>query len=386
MAKKIMQDIVKSEPKRKVEVQKEVAAPKTKKRNTSKKIFWFLLAIVILVLAGAILVNFSSATIKITPHQENVDIDKQLNLNFKTIQLENEQIQTSQATGVAVGGQKARGQVVIYNTYSSKAQKLLIDTRLATKDGKIYKTEKAVSVPGNGSVEVAVYADKPGPEYNIGLSDFSIVGFKGTAKYTKIYGRSKTEIKGGTNENALIVSEKDINDAKNNLKQKIENYLRQTMNQQMPADYILYKNAVNIVWTDDPANPRAGDILKSFNFKEKGVATGYLLKKNDLSKILTADKENTTIANLEELNFNLLSASATTSAMTFALKGKAHFVWDVNTDSLTSSLLDIKDKNYKAVFEKYPEIERVEIVFSPSWWPWLPSSKSRIHFETVLGN
>lgn len=390
MAKKIMQDIVKTAAKRVKEIKrefKEIKEPQEKPAKMGKglkKLFWFCVIIAVIILMGVILVNFSSATIKITPHQEFADIDRRFTLNFQTSQLEKEDIITSSATGVAVGGQKASGQIVIYNTYSSKSQKLLIDTRLSTKDGKIYKTSKAVVVPGNGSIEVAVYADKTGPEYNIGLSDFTIVGFKGTAKYAKIYGRSKTEIKGGTKENAVIISEKDIASAKNNLKQKIETYLRDYLNQQKPADYILYKNAVNIEWSDDPANPKAGDITNSFNLREKGKATGYLLKKDDLSKALTPDKNNVSVINLDELNFNLLSQNAGASQITFSIKGKARLVSNIDMDSLTASLLDIKDKNYKAVFEKYPEIERVEIIFSPSWWPWLPSSKSRIHFEMVL--
>ena len=108
------------------------------------------------------------------------------------------------------------------------------------------------------------------------------------------------------------------------------------------------------------------------------------MKKDDLSKALAGDKGNVSVANLDKLGFNLVSVNATSSRITFNIKGKTSVVWNVDTESLMGSLLDIKDKNYKAVFEKYPEIERVEIIFSPSWWNWLPSSKSRIHFETVV--
>jgi len=381
MAKKIMQDVLVRRREKKPEPIREI---KVKKGGFFKKLFWFCVVIVIIFFGGIILVNFSSAIIKITPHQEFTDIDKQLSLNFETTQLEREESQTGQATGVAIGGQKARGQIVIYNTYSSKSQKLLIETRLETPDGKIYKTEKPVVVPGNGSVEVTVYADKSGPEYNIGLTDFNIVGFKGTPKYEKIYGRSKTEIKGGTKENSLIVSEKDIANARNSLKQKIENYLKEKITQQKPAEYLLYKNALKIDFSDDSANPKAGDLANNFTFKEKGAATGFLLNKSDLSKALTENKENVSIVNLEELNFNFLSENATNTEITFSLKGKAHLVWDVDTDSLVNSLLDIKDKNYQAVFQKYPEIERVEIVFKPVWWNWMPHDKSRLHFEIIL--
>jgi len=394
MAKKIIQDILikqKIRPKKeKPEPVPEIKVKKIKKHGFFKKLFWFFVVIVVIFLGGVILVNFSSAIVKITPHQEFTDIDKQLSLNFETTQLEREESQTGQATGVAVGGQKARGQIVVYNTYSSNPQKLISQTRFETPEGKIYKIQEPVVVPGNGSLEITVYADKIGPEYNIGLSDFTLPGFKGTPRYTKIYGRSKTEISGGTNQNALIVSENDIANAKNNLKQKIENYLKEKITQQKPAEYLLYKNALEIDFSDDSSNPKVGDIANSpageFVFKEKGKATGFLLKKSDLSKALTENKENVSVVNLEELNFNFLSENATATEITFTLKGKAHLVWNIDTDSMTNSLLDIKDKNYKAVFEKYPEIERAEIIFKPVWWNWMPHDKSRLHFEIVLVN
>jgi len=380
MAKKIIQDVVIKQKEIKKEV-KEVKEVKRefggKKRGFFKKFLWFCVVIVIIVLGGMVLIKFSSATVKVTPHQEFIDVDKELNLNFEIIQLEREESQSVTATEVVADGQKAKGQVVIYNTYSSNPQRLLIETRLETPDGKIYKTEKALVVPGNGSVELTVYADKPGPEYNIGLTDFNIVGFKGTSRYEKIYGRSKTEMTGGAKENSLVVSEKDIANAKNNLKQKIENYLKEKITQQKPAEYLLYENALKIDFTDSFSDPI---------FKEKGKATGFLLKKDDLTKILTENKEEISIVNLEKLDFNLISANATTSKITFSLKGKVHLVWDIDTDSLADSLIETKDKNYQYVFKKYPGIDRAEIIFKPVWWNWMPSDKSRIHFEMVLLN
>lgn len=381
MAKKIIQDVLKRQREIKPEPVRET---KVKKGGFFKKLFWFCVVIIIIFLGGVILVNFSSATIKITPHQEFINIDKELNLKFETIQLEKEDSQTSPATEVAKGGQKARGQIIIYNTYSSSPQKLISQTRFQTPDEKIYKIQEPVSVPGNGSLEVTVYADNPGPEYNIGLTDFTIPGLKGTPRYAKIYGRSKTEMKGGTKENALIVSEKDINDARNNLKQKIENYLREKINQQKPAEYLLYKNALEIDFIDDPSNPKAGDAVDKFVFKEKGKASGFLLKRDDLSGILTENKNNISVVNLEQLEFNLLSKNLKETKITFNIKGNGHFVWNIDTNSLANSLMGVKDNNYKAVFKDYPEIEKAEIIFKPVWWPWIPSDKSRIHFETVL--
>jgi len=417
MARKIIQDVLirRREPKKEAQKKEEKAGPAretmVRKRGFLKKLFWACVVLAVIFLGRTILVNFSSATIKITPHQEFINITTELkaargatgNLNLEITQLEREESQIGQATELVSDGQKARGQIVIYNTYSSNSQRLITETRFETPDGKIYKIQGPVVVPGNGSIEIMVYADEPGPEYNIGLTDFTIPGFKGTPRYEKIYGRSKTEMKGGTNENSFVISEKDIAAVKNDLKEKIENYLREKISQQKPDEYLLYKNALEIDFNDGSSSPKVGDVADlpggGFNFKEKGKATGFLLRKNDLSSALTdkyfsastsTENKKISVVNLDQLDFSLLSKNADETEITFTLKGQGHFVWGVDTNSLASFLIGVKDNppagGYKDVFKNYPEIERAEIIFKPAWWNWMPSDKSRIHFETVLLN
>lgn len=70
---------------------------------------------------------------------------------------------------------RARGTVKIVNTYS-RAQPLVRTTRLLTPDNKLFRIDRAVNVPAGGSVEVPVYADKPGAEFAIGPTKFTIPG------------------------------------------------------------------------------------------------------------------------------------------------------------------------------------------------------------------
>ena len=105
---------------------------------------------------------------------------------------------------------------MIYNKYSAEAQIFVKDTRFETPEGKIYRIDRAVTVPGMknsggqtvaGSVEATVYADKSGSEYNIGFSDFTIPGLKGGLKYEKFYARSKTPMTGGMKGTVPDISE-----------------------------------------------------------------------------------------------------------------------------------------------------------------------------------
>jgi hypothetical protein len=87
---------------------------------------------------------------------------------------------------------------------------------------------------------------------------------------------------------------------------------------------------------------------------------------------------------LEQLDFKFLPKNADETEITFTLKGQSHFVWNIDTNSLVNSLMNAKNKDYKAVFKDYSDIERAEIIFKPVWWNWMPHDKSRLHFEIIL--
>lgn len=69
----------------------------------------------------------------------------------------------------------ARGTVRITNNYS-KPQTLVKVTRLLTADNKLFRIDKNVTIPAGGTATVTVYADKPGAEFAIGPTRFTIPG------------------------------------------------------------------------------------------------------------------------------------------------------------------------------------------------------------------
>lgn len=412
MAKKIIQDIltVKKEkmPPRIIvadpeKLKEDILMSRGRGKKTLKIIFWISLVAIFIALLGMVLDAFASATVKIIPRQEFVAIDSTFkavrgseagDLGFEIAQMDYELSQQSYATGISDGGKKASGRIIIYNQYSSDAQKLVAQTRFESPAGKIYRIQEPVVVPGFGSVEAAVYADKDGEEYNTGLVDFTIPGFKGTPRYEKIYARSKTDIK--VKESSLTVTDEDIDRARNSLKKKIEDYLMENILKQEPSGYLPYKDAIKIDFEDDASNPQAGEASDpqtgKFIFKEKGKAVRFLINDGDLSKVLAKKyisenkNANMEVANIENLEFKLISRNEDDTEFSFTLKGKAHFVWGVDSSALVDNLMSAQDKDYLAIFRDYPYIEKAELFFKPSWWQTMPKNKSRVHIEIILKN
>src|SRR3989344_1158856 len=214
MPKNILQDMVKVKqvknlsPKRLES--KEVRFSSTrqgeiKERNKPRYKIWFVAIVSIAFFLFALSYMFSKATITITPKSQNLILKENLSaskdsastLPFDLVIISGEESKEIQTTEQKDIFQKAKGVVVIYNAFSSSPQMLSIDTRLEGSNGKLYKTETKTVVPGKskagvpGSVEVKIYANEPGVEYNSAPLDFKILGFKGTSKYAGFYARSK---------------------------------------------------------------------------------------------------------------------------------------------------------------------------------------------------
>ncbi len=405
MSKRIISDIVKKIKPIEVKKSSAVKTIKTPKLPWLKLFLGIVFVIIFLLVINFFMGVFSSASVKAVPVQEFADIDLNLkgsrdsnskNLPFEIVQVDHQETQKIISTGAQTNGQKAKGQIVVYNTFSSASQTLIKNTRFEAPDGKIYRTEKTIVVPVNGSIEATVYADKAGEDYNIGLTDFFIPAFKeqgDTERFKKIYGRSKTSMTGGSSGTSYVLTEEDIMKAKNELEGRIKNYLMEMISKEKPVDYVFFQNGIVVDFDDIGNNPKPGDQGREFDYGEKGTATGFLLKKEELDNEIIGSYLNVNLAgkvsviNLDKLEFKLLNSNKENTEINFNLKGRAHFVWKTDADALISDLMKMNaDGDYNLVFKKYPGIESAEIVFKPSWWRYIPKKQNRIHLEIILKN
>ena len=246
--------------------------------SLKRKIILGVVGLCVAVIGGIFALNrFSSITVEITPRQEFVDVDSAFsasvepqknNLPLEVMTVSRKENGSFKSTGSKQISRKANGQIMIYNTYSSDPQLLVKNTRLETPDGKIYRTDKTITVPGTsvsegkiiaGEIEATVFADQPGEQYNIGLVDFTVPGFKDAMKREKIYGRSKTEMKSGFVGVVAVITENDINQLQSQLKEKVKDYLLKVGVNPKPDEFLLYDNARQIVFEEIKNGPKPGD-------------------------------------------------------------------------------------------------------------------------------
>lgn len=384
-------------------------------RNEDKKNFPWKLLIIILIgiifVGGIVLaVNkyFSYAHIYITPKTLTYTFEKEsftarkddnASLHFEIMIVEGEDKQSAVFTETKDLNSKATGTVVIYNAFSTKPQKLTINTRLSDDKKHIYMTDKEVMIPGYtgagakivpGSVEVSVTASASGPAYNGDPRDFSIVGFAGTAKASKIYARSKTPLSGGEVGTFYVLSAQDKGKAIVDGGTALYNKLVKKLQAQVPPGYIVYPGSMqyNKKTTDDTFQSKTPDgtititgtlsapIFKESEMREAIVRNLYPeVEALELSEISSPKMQNFTFAYTDTAT----QITKTTDIVKFTFTGSDTLLWNPMMDVLKTKLVGVDKDSLDTIFTTDPGIAKARAKFTPPWQGSVPTDTGHIN-------
>lgn len=282
--------------------------------------------------------------------------------------------------------ESAKGKVILYNKFSSVSQTLLVDTRLEGSNGKIYKTKTKVVIPGMskngvpGQISADIYANTEGADYNSAPLDFKILGFKGTAKYEKFYGRSVGDITGGIAGKSRQVSDLQKAETEKELKIILKNKLFDKISSQIPG-FLLYKDAVFLKTDDFIVGSVSSEGLATLTLK--GTLYGIILSERKLTQKIAKDNiekydnSEVYIPNIKDLTLSLYAQAGLSEKenisfdnikdINFNLSGSAKIVWNFDVDKFTAELLNKPKKNFNQILSQYPNINSALVKLSPIW-------------------
>lgn len=373
------------------------------RREGPKFTLWFIAVLSLLFFAFAVSFLFSSATVTVTPRVDEIELSETFSANsepvsgglfFDLVVISGEEEKVIKATEEKDVALKATGTAVIFNSWSTSAQALDVDTRLSGSNGKLYKTATKTTVPGMkdgtaGNVEVAIYAAEAGEEYNSGPIDFQIVGFKGTPKYEKFQVRTKpgTEIKGGYRGKAAVVSDEDKKVAATELQALLREDLTEKASGQIPPGFLLFKEAVFLDVSDESITTTYNDD-KTLTLTQKGTLYGLLFNEQRLTKKIAEgsvdkyDGSDVYISNIKDLKFSLSEQPTISFAdlknISFTLTGSADVVWKIDERKFSYSLLGQPKDNFIEILAKYPNIESAVLKVTPPWRNSIPEEKEEV--------
>ncbi len=399
MPKNLLQDMIKVKHPQASGVREMQMPPQNIKKEGKKNTpyaLWFVAIISFFFFVFALSYLFLEAVVTVNPKMVDIVLNENLSASkdgdtekipFDLIVISGEEDKIVQANEKKDVSEKAQGVVLIYNAFGSATQMLSIDTRLLGSNGKIYKTKKQIFVPGMkngipGSTEVGIYGAEAGEEYNSGPLDFTILGFKGTPKYSKFYARSKGEITGGFKGKTSVVSETQKLAVTNDMKTALQAKLFKKATDQIPNGFILFKNAVFLNVDDnniDLVFPKDGML----SVKLKGTLYGLLFDEDKLTKkiaeknIKDYDDSTVYLPNIRNLAFSILKNKDNVlfwdvKNVDFNLSGAAKIVWKLDENKLMSDLLGKSKKDFSQILLQYPNVDSADLAISPFWKMSLP--------------
>lgn len=352
----------------------------TKSRKTATVIWGIIIALIVGFGAYAFFVP-TSAKVDLTLQT----VDSQVNETFKTeaatstetAQLPLVRTKSLTITGTASlplppGGKtvevrnKATGVVTLYNN-TDKPFTLLINTRLESKDGRIYKTDKPVSIPAKGlkngaavpgSVEVGATASSTGAGYNLSNLDFTLPGLKGSDQYTTIYARSKTAFEGGFDGTTTEITEAQKATLKEQANSKLLTAILDGVKGNSNGEYIAFASDIALA-------PTYRQDAKSYIADQTITINAYA--KADIEKIVGFNIGNTDKAVLTNQGVGV-----------YGLSGNVQASGLPSHDKLVEVLRGISKTEAQKVLNQYPTIKEATISVSPFWKSTLPLDAQKI--------
>lgn len=296
------------------------------------------------------------------------------------------------ATAKKTVSEKATGRLTIYNSYSSQPQPLVAKTRFATADGKVYRLDSQVVVPGAdikdgkiiaSSVITTVTADQPGESYNIGPTDkLSVLGFKGTPKFDAFYGSLPEGTSGGFVGEKAVPSESDIASAKQKVSDLLEGSFDSLVFQGVPSEFKIIDGASDFEITKISVNSNTNAEGKfSVIGEAKLVAIGF--KEADLQNLANqisskeVGRDGTKIEKPEILYSNVV-ADYVKGILKFTAEVSGNSVQDFDGEKFKKEVAGKSANEVRAMFSNLRDLASAKLKITPFWNVKMPTEGDKI--------
>ena len=276
------------------------------------------------------------------------------------------------------------GIIEIYNAYSAAPQKLVANTRFETKDGKIFRIQNSIMVPGAkmlntklipSSVKTEVIGNEASNDYLIGPSYFTIPGFKETPKYAGFYAKSSESMaiikKASLNEAVIMQNKKELQDQ---LAQELKTDILNTLKD---SDLQLVEGASAVKIDDYKFNENV--LIRKFTWK------AIFFKEKDLRTIINYFVSNH-YPDLKNFTFNDNIIYPEASRVDFK-KGELFFTFNIDKNNALPADLEALKKELagrdeigmRTIISDKTYINSAAISLWPFWVNRAPSSSKKIN-------
>lgn len=294
------------------------------------------------------------------------------------------------ASGRGVVSEKAKTKITIYNAFSEDSQRLVATTRFMAPDGKIFRIDSDVLIPGAtkqdgklvpSSVKVNATAAAPGPEYNIGpIVKMDIPGFLGSPRYEGFYGAMEEKATGGFVGEKAIATNADVAAAEKRAAEIFKAAFENTFLTMPPDGLRIIDGASELrilkLNVDRITTPEG-------NFTVLGEAEfrSVAFREQDLVKLLESDAfRDYPGSKFEAFSISYRDARPNfiTGSMDFIVTASGTITPDFNTEEFKTSVLGKSENEVHSLVLSIPHLTDARISLLPFWVKRLPVDKERV--------
>lgn len=380
--------------------QPEISQPR---RGRAQYTLWSAAAIITIAVGALTFALLTANTsVQITPRVHQVTFDPAtqftayplgdslatgLTYTVQTLQFEDSA--TVPATGTEKAEERASGTITVYNAYSPTSVRLIKNTRFESPNGLVYRIPASVEVPGKkgstpGEVTVTVFADQPGPQYNISPTDkFTVPGLKNTPDmYNGVYARSSSAFTGGFLGEKPAVAPAALEAARSEIRARLQGKVGDSIKAIQGG--FAFAPLANITYESQPtiADPAGGaKVTERANVQLPVFPSDPFAKA--IAQAVSADAADSavTLRPLGELHAQSSGTSSNTlgaSPLTFSLSGAAVVVWDVDPEAVKQALLGKEQAAFKPIVSTFIGIKDATAHIAPFWRSTFPTDIAKI--------
>lgn len=303
---------------------------------------------------------------------------------------------TAPATGKKTIGDKAKGEVTIYNRRPDASKTFSAGTVVSaankqfTLDSEIQVASASAGADYSivpGKTKVAVTARDFGPESNLpSNTEFQINTFSKSTYVAK----NDSAFTGGTKREILSVSQKDLSELKKSLLDELKSQAAADIEAQN-TDRQVFPDTFTASTEEEKYSASAGDETESVSLKLKAKVTALAVEKLALQNLLSAILRDAIPSgftlSLEDLKVDIENVTSTDQAVSFDALVSAKLSPIVDTTEIVNLVLGKRPQTALRQVENLPHFRRADLTISPkfpAFLQWLPVNENRLNLEIKL--
>lgn len=286
--------------------------------------------------------------------------------------------------------EKAQGTITIYNAFSSAPQELVATTRFVAPDGKTFRLNSAVTIPGANvkggeitpaSIDAPITADQAGADYNVtSVARLTIPGFAGTPKFDGFYGSITKPTTGGHFGEKPVPTKEDIAAAKKSVEDTLRAALNSNILTRLPDDFQIVDELPEITLGNIIVN-ESTDATGNFSAFGKGELRALGFKKSDLAAALLSiagqTQGNKQFRDLK-VDFSKVKSDLRNETLLFTVSATGNLEEPLDVAAFKKTIAGMRIGEIQPLIRKIPGVGVANVSLKPFWVFWAPSNSDRI--------